>query len=60
MEGGAETGAMVAGELLDELEVPFPAVLAGILSMLVARPRASYHGGFGERMRITQIRQRAL
>ena len=60
MEGGAETGAMVAAELLDELELDYPAVLAGILSMLVARPRASYHGGFGNRMRIAQIRQRAL
>ena len=60
MEGAAETGAMVAAELLDELEVAYPALLTGILSMLVVRPRASYHGGFGERMRITQIRQRAL
>lgn len=58
MEGGAETGAMVAAELLDELDVAYPAVLAGILSMLVARPRASYHGGHGERMRPGQIRQR--
>lgn len=60
MEGGAETGAMVAAELLDELEVDYPAVLAGILSMTTARPRASYHGGFGERMRIQQIRRRAF
>ncbi len=60
MEGGAETGAMVAAELLDELELDYPPMLTGILGMLVARPRASYHGGFGERMRITQIRQRAL
>ena len=60
MEGGAETGAMVAGELLDELDVAYPAVLAGILSMTSARPRASYHGGFGERMRIQQIRKRSL
>lgn len=60
MEGGAETGAMVAGELLEELDVAFPAVLTGILGMLVARPRASYHGGFGQRMKISQIRRRAL
>ncbi|MBL0213393.1 MAG: FAD-dependent oxidoreductase [Myxococcales bacterium] len=58
MEGGAETGAMVAAELLDDLDVGYPAVLAGILSMLVARPRGSYQAGFGERMQPGQIRQR--
>ncbi|CAN5876403.1 hypothetical protein BH11MYX3_BH11MYX3_25620 [soil metagenome] len=60
MEGGAETGAMVAGELLDALEVDYPDVLASLLTMLVARPRGSYHGGFGERMRPGQIRQRVF
>jgi monoamine oxidase len=58
MEGGAETGAMVAAEILDDLGVAQPPVLAGILSMLVARPRGSYHAGFGERMHPSQIRQR--
>ena len=58
MEGGAETGAMVAAEILDDLGVAQPPVLAGILSMLTARPRASYHAGFGERMQPSQIRQR--
>ncbi len=60
MEGAAETGAMVAAELMDTLEVTYPDVLSSLLAMLVARPRASYHGGFGERMRPGQIRQRVF
>ncbi|MCX5741457.1 MAG: FAD-dependent oxidoreductase, partial [Proteobacteria bacterium] len=57
MEGGAETGAMVAAEILDALGVQQPPLLVGLLSTLAARPRASYHGGFGERMRISEIRR---
>lgn len=48
MEGGAETGAMVAGEVLDTLGIAKDAVLSGLLSQLTggsARVRASYHGG---------------
>lgn len=61
MEGGAETGAMVAAEILDDLEIAHPQVLAGVLSAVAGRrPRASYHAGFGRRMRLGQIRKRAL
>ena len=58
MEGGAETGAMVAAEICDDLDVRQPALLAGLLSQLVERPRASYHAGFGEVMKISQVRRR--
>ncbi|MBA3539104.1 MAG: FAD-dependent oxidoreductase [Deltaproteobacteria bacterium] len=58
MEGGAETGAMVAAEILDTLEIRLPQLLAGLLSQLVERPRATYHGGFGDRMRVSEIRRR--
>lgn len=59
MEGGAETGAMIAAELLDDLDVTYPPALAGILTMLVeARPRACYHAGFGEKMTLRQLRRR--
>jgi len=59
MEGGAETGAMVAGEILDELEIDYPPVLAALLTEATsARPRASYHGTYDKRMRISQVRRR--
>ncbi len=58
MEGGAETGAMVAGEVLDDLGIAQPPALAAILDDTTARPRASYHAGFGARMRISQVRRR--
>jgi monoamine oxidase len=57
MEGGAETGTMVAGEILDDLGVTQPPVLAGLISQITASPRASYHAGFGQRMRISQVRR---
>jgi monoamine oxidase len=60
MEGGAETGAMVAAELLDDLEIDHPPALASLVGMLTTeRARASYHRGFGERMKLSQIRRRA-
>jgi monoamine oxidase len=59
MEGAAETGAMVAGEMLDDLGIEYPATLASLLpEMTSARPRASYHGAYGRRMRISQVRRR--
>jgi monoamine oxidase len=59
MEGGAETGTMVAAEVLDDLGVAKPAMLQTLLDTVVAeRPRASYHAGFGKRMRVSQIRKR--
>lgn len=59
MEGAAETGALVAGEMLDDLGVPYPAVLATLLPEMTAeRPRASYHGAYGRRMKISQVRRR--
>lgn len=60
MEGGAETGAMVAAELCDALDVRQPDILAGLLSQLTERrskPRASYHSGFGRRMSVRQRRR---
>ena len=56
MEGGAETGAMVAAELLDGFAIRQPDILAGLLAQLVHRPRASYHAGFGQRMALSEIR----
>jgi monoamine oxidase len=59
MEGGAETGAMVAAEVLDDLAIDHPPQLAALLSIVMAeRPRASYHAGFGKRMKVSQIRRR--
>lgn len=58
MEGGAETGAMVAGEILEDLGVPLPPILAGLLAIIAERPRASYHAGFGKKMTIGQVRRR--
>jgi monoamine oxidase len=59
MEGGAETGAMVAAEILDDLAIDYPPQLAGLISVVTAeRPRASYHAGFGKRMKVSQIRRR--
>jgi monoamine oxidase len=57
MEGGAETGALVAAELLDDLGVDKPALLAELIEMLTEAPRASYHAGFGRRMKIAQRRR---
>jgi len=58
MEGAAETGALVAAEVLDDLGKRHPAELAGLVEMVAARPRASYHGRYGERMKLSQIRRR--
>ncbi len=59
MEGGAETGALVAAEIMDDLGQEYPALLASLVSMLTARrPRASFHAGFGRRMRPHQLRRR--
>jgi len=59
MEGGAETGTMVAAEILDDLGVAHPALLAMLVEdALSQRPRASYHAGFGKKMRVSQIRKR--
>lgn len=57
MEGGAETGALVAAELLDDLGVGLPPVLANLVEMIAPVPRASYHAGFGKRMKISQVRR---
>jgi len=58
MEGGAETGALVAAEILDDIGRGYSALLATLIEGLTATPRASYHKGFGERMKLTQIRRR--
>lgn len=59
MEGGAETGAMVAAEILDDLDATYPALLRSLIDLTTAqRPRASYHAGFGKRMHPAQRRRR--
>ncbi len=65
MEGAAETGTLVAAEILDELGVDHPLVLAGILEMLgvtgdaeARRVRASYHAAFGERPKLRDRKRR--
>lgn len=54
MEGGADTGALVAAEVLDDLGIAHPPLLAGLLDMTASKPRASYHRG---RMKLRQIRR---
>lgn len=65
MEGAAETGTMVAAEILDDLEIEHPFVLAAILDMLgvtsekrVRRVRACYHAAFGERPKTRDRKRR--
>ena len=55
MEGGAETGALVAAEILDDLGVPPGPQLARILDVKLRLPQACYHGG--ERLTIAQRRR---
>jgi monoamine oxidase len=57
MEGGAETGALVAAELLDDLGVAHPPMLVHLVERIAAVPRASYHAGFGRRMKLAQVRR---
>ncbi|HEY4243094.1 MAG TPA: NAD(P)/FAD-dependent oxidoreductase [Kofleriaceae bacterium] len=55
MEGGAETGTMVAAEVLDDLGIAQPASLASIIATLTADARvrrACYHGDRGTPMTI--------
>jgi monoamine oxidase len=65
MEGAAETGTLVAAEILDDLGLDYPIVLAGILDMLGVtgeekerRVRASYHAAFGERPKLRDRKRR--
>lgn len=59
MEGAAETGALVAAEVLDDLGVRHPAALSQLLEIATAgRRRASYHAGFGRRMTLADLRRR--
>ncbi|MEO8706779.1 MAG: FAD-dependent oxidoreductase, partial [Kofleriaceae bacterium] len=59
MEGGADTGALVAAEILEDLRIALPSSLASILIMTAnKRVRASYHGAYGRRMKLSQIRRR--
>ena len=54
MEGGADTGTLVAAEVLDDLGIDYPLILAGILDQTASKPRASYHGG---KMKLSQLRR---
>lgn len=65
MEGAAETGTLVAAEILDDLEIDYPFVLAGLLELLGVtgekserRARASYHAAFGERPKVRDRKRR--
>ncbi len=55
MEGGAETGALVAAEILDDLGLPPAPQLARILDVKLRLPQACYHGG--ARMTLAQRRR---
>lgn len=44
MEGAAETGGMVAAEILDDYDLARPAQLDALLGERLAIPQASYHG----------------
>lgn len=60
MEGGAETGTLVAAEILDDLGLDQPKQLADLVEMITASgrvSRASYHGGDGRRMKLGEIRR---
>jgi monoamine oxidase len=57
MEGGAETGAMVAAEVLEDLGVALPPQLVGLLAVKTDRPRGSYHGGRGATMALRDLRR---
>jgi monoamine oxidase len=54
MEGGADTGTLVAGEVLDDLGIEHPLLLANLLDQIASKPRASYHGG---KMKLRQLRR---
>jgi monoamine oxidase len=58
MEGAAETGALVAAELLDELGVEAPARLAQVLAPKLALPQACYRAP-AHRLRRNQRRRAA-
>jgi monoamine oxidase len=45
MEGGAETGALVALEILEDLGLPPPAQLRRLLAPKLRLPQAAYRGG---------------
>jgi monoamine oxidase len=49
MEGGLETGAMAAGEILDDLGIPHGALLARVLAPKLVRPQGAYHASQGRR-----------
>ena len=55
MEGGAETGALVAAEILDDLGVAPAPQLARLLDVKLRLPQACYHGG--ARMTLAQRRK---
>ncbi len=51
MEGSCETGAMAAGEILDDLGIPHPRFLARVLAPKLVRPQGAYHAARGRRRR---------
>ncbi|MCE9573745.1 MAG: FAD-dependent oxidoreductase [Deltaproteobacteria bacterium] len=51
MEGSCETGAMAAGEILDDLGIPHGALLARVLAPKLTRPQGAYHASHGQRRR---------
>lgn len=53
MEGAAETGAVVAAEVLDDLALPAAAVHDRLLARILAEPHPCYHGGSRARSRPT-------
>jgi len=50
MEGGAETGAMAAAEILDDLGLAHPMLLRALIAPRLARPQGAYHASMGARL----------
>jgi monoamine oxidase len=57
MEGGAETGALVAAEILDDLGIAKPADLGRVLQAKLRVPQACYRAGTAAQMTWHQRRQ---
>ncbi|MEZ4365242.1 MAG: NAD(P)/FAD-dependent oxidoreductase [Kofleriaceae bacterium] len=60
MEGGAETGALVAAEILDDVGLAPSSRHAALLDHKLRLPQACYHGGGGAPMPRRSARRRAL
>ena len=60
MEGAAETGGLVAAEILDDYEVAHPPGLSAAVGRAFLLPQGSYHGDLNRRLRFRQRRLELL